>query len=223
MYPSSFCNNTVLSARYNKANASYSESILDSYEMYWPIDNGTQPLSSYHTCIPFVKNTDIVILNNTDNQEPTFKIGTSAVPCHPFGAVVSESANSWYPYLTNRTIIAKHYYNSLPLVYNLNKISSGTTIKYTGIIKVPATAIITKLFINNSSCNINLVTNPSPTNLTSFTNLLSQTRNVVSIEYIDNNISQRSIFILPKATAVFQVKLSDNLMFAPKYNYIYAY
>ena len=74
---------------YNKANASYSESILDSYEMYWPIDNGTQPLSSYHTCIPFVKNTDIVILNNTNNQEPTFKIGESDVPCHPFGAIVS--------------------------------------------------------------------------------------------------------------------------------------
>lgn len=207
MYPQSFCQS--ISARYN-LNAPLTANILDSYQMYWPL-TGNEPLSSYRTCIPIIKDDYI------NNQ--TFKIGNSNISAYPFGWVGSNTdRTTWYPYLTNRTLKCKHYYNKLPMVYNINHINTSTaTITYTGYIKIQANSTINKVFINSTSAAIS-----DFKNITTFKNTLTKARNVLQIQYDNNKIA---VFVIPSGSTINNniLNTNDENLFASKYQYFYSY
>jgi len=173
-------------------------------------------LSSYHTCIPFIKNSDI-------NNNLIFTLKGTAIPAYPFGWITDNDNQDWYPYLTDRRIKVKHAYNTLPYVYNLHTLNIGTTaiLNYTGIVKIPINAQVQKLTINGTNASINLINTPDAS---AFKEKLTANRNIVIIEYIADKITQHSVFIIPHKdyTSISCATLKD-LKFAPKYNYIYTY
>jgi hypothetical protein len=138
-------------------------------------------LSSYHTCIPFIKNSDI-------NNDLIFTLKGTAIPAYPFGWITANDNQDWYPYLTDRRIKAKHAYNTLPYVYNLHTLYIGneTILNYTGIVKIPINAQIQKLTINGVTKNISLLNTP---NANEFKKTLTNIRNVIDIEYIQIQIT----------------------------------